>query len=256
MTEENEKKGMSKSTLFGAVGLVLGLILGYLFGSGTGGVEKPDTSTTTREGLTTEIQLVNHIQAELPEQDVYVEISPGSSQVKRVDVEEADIYSENMLYSTATMIEHDPFKLGKTPLGPFQKGVSLGITLDEWLAGTGTGTYSVNGGLATLDLRMQNLVADGVYTVWCSVIKFPPDPVVVDLPCGAIDGSDNVFTADANGDGEISITMNPLEESTETTVNVIAVAYHSDGETYGPYPGSFGSGTHVQLFYLMPVPEQ
>ena len=33
---------------------------------------------------------------------------------------------------------------------------------------------------------------------------------------------------------------------------VLAIAYHSDGKTYGVLPGPFGQKTHVQLFTMLP----
>lgn len=137
-------------------------------------------------------------------------------------------------------------------MGPFVKGESLGFSLSEWLAGTASGSYKVDSGVGTLEFSAENLVPDGVYTVWCSRIKLPPEPLVIDMPCGALDGSENVFEADANGKAEFNLVMNALEPSTQSTVNVLALAYHSDGNTFGAYPGPFGSNTHVQLFFLMP----
>ena len=32
----------------------------------------------------------------------------------------------------------------------------------------------------------------------------------------------------------------------------LAIAYHSDGKTYGPLAGDFGSKAHVQLFLMLP----
>jgi hypothetical protein len=33
------------------------------------------------------------------------------------------------------------------------------------------------------------------------------------------------------------------------------MAYHSDGQTYGAYPGDFGKNSHVQLAAMIPVIE-
>ncbi len=33
---------------------------------------------------------------------------------------------------------------------------------------------------------------------------------------------------------------------------MLVIAYHSDGNTYGPDPGPFGTGSHVQLFVPLP----
>ncbi|PIR58948.1 MAG: hypothetical protein COU69_02730 [Candidatus Pacebacteria bacterium CG10_big_fil_rev_8_21_14_0_10_56_10] len=243
--------------IIGAVGLIIGLAIGYFFGSTSPGLltsgdtAVPDSSAGTAAGQT-QVQLVNHIQADLPEQDVFVEMEPGSDQVVRPDIDQAEDLAASELFAASAPAEHDPFKVGENPLGPFSKGDSLGFTLGDWLAADGSGSYTVDGATAQLELSMERLVPNGVYTVWCSKIKLPPEPLVIDVPCGALDGSDNSFTADEAGAAQVSISMSPLQPSTETVVNALALAYHSDGQTFGPEPGPFGSSTHVQLFFLMP----
>ena len=139
-------------------------------------------------------------------------------------------------------------------LGPFPKGKSLALTLERWLSARGSGTYTVENGKAELDVSFEKLVPKGVYTVWCSRLTFPPDAKVIDRPCGAEDGSQNKFLADAAGKGKFKLTMNPLEPSSQETASVIALAYHSDGKTYGANPGDFGKNTHVQIVAMLPVP--
>lgn len=197
----------------------------------------------------------NHLQAKLPEQDVFIQ---GKSAGQVVRVEQADIDKDSSLvskkvYSTSTATSHDPFKVGTDPLGPFKKGKDLGFTLQQWLNATGGGSYEVDGGSANLHLTFDKLVPKGVYTVWCSRLTFPPNPKVVDAPCGAADGSQNTFKADGKGSAAFTLEkFTPLEESTKETASVIALAYHSDGKTYGAVPGDFGSKTHVQVFSLIP----
>lgn len=203
---------------------------------------------------TLNVQFVDHIDANLPEQDVFVESADDPKKVVRVEGEEAKD-PENLkkqTFAAANMIEHDPFKLGPNPLGPYAKGKPLGFTLEQWLDANGSGSYSVDEDRATLDINFENLVPNGVYTVWCSRLTFPPNPVVVDRPCGAEDGSENSFTADAEGNGVFILEVTPLEKSTQQTASVIALAYHSDGKTYGISPGEFGLNSHVQIFYLLP----
>ena len=74
------------------------------------------------------------------------------------------------------------------------------------------------------------------------------------MPCGELDGSDNVFTADADGNASISLEMPPLWETTEDRLSALAIAYHSDGQTYGMHPGDFGRVTHVQALAPVPAP--
>ncbi len=156
-------------------------------------------------------------------------------------------------YASSMPVPHDPFKVGLNPLGPFEEGKSLGFTLGQWLAATGSGIYSVDRGNAVLNLSFENLVPKGVYTVWCSRLTFPPNSNIVDLPCGAADGSENVFNTDEEGSANFNLKLKPLEQSTKETASAIAIAYHSDGKTYGANPGDFGLNSHVQLFFLMPI---
>lgn len=223
-------------------------------------VNKPSsTQSTSQESTTvskkTDITFVNHIQAKLPEQDVFIQSKEDSSKVIRVEGEAAadPAVLAQSVYATAVETPHDPFKVGENPLGPFQKGVDLGFSLKDWLAATGKGTYNVDGDNAELSLSFTNLVPNSTYTVWCSRITFPPNPNVVDQPCGAADGSENVFTTDETGNGSFTLNLKPLEPSTKETVSAIALAYHSDGKTYAESPGNFGLNSHVQIFYLLPV---
>ena len=167
-----------------------------------------------------------------------------SNEVVRVEGEQAKDINN---------FQHDPFKVGENPLGPFPKGESLGFTLGQWLAATGSGTYSVDGDNAELKLSFKNLVPDGIYTVWCSRLKLPPDPIIVDRPCGLEDGSGNTFKSEAIGTGSFNLKLKPLEPSDNNTVSVIALAYHSDGKTYGANPGDFGLNSHVQLYFIIPT---
>lgn len=201
------------------------------------------------------LKFINHIQAGLPEQDVFVGgvgLKPG--RVVRVDVQDAKdpVNLAKPAYTSARIVPHDPFKVGKRPRGPFPQGRPLGLTLGQWLDATGSGTYVVRDDQAEINLSFQKLVPNAAYTVWCSRITFPPNPKVVDMPCGKPDGSENVLWSTAKGRGSLHLQLPALPSSTTHTATVIALAYHSDGKTYGPNPGDFGLNSHVQLFFLLP----
>lgn len=183
-------------------------------------------------------------------------IEPSSGQVARLESDKAKDPSNlmKMLYASASPTPHDLFKTGEKPLGAFPEGKPLGFTLEKWLSAGGIGIYTVNGENAELELSLKKLVPNGVYTVWCSRITFPPEPKTEGVPCGAEDGSQNSFNADAQGNGAFSLKMKKLPDSTKETSSAIAVHYHSDGKTYGASPGDFGVNAHVQLFYMIPVP--
>lgn len=180
----------------------------------------------------------------------------GTTEVVRVEGDQAKEPATlaKTVYAASAPTQHDPFKAGENPLGPFPKGKLLGLTLEQWLSASGIGIYSVDNENAELELSFKNLVPNGVYTLWCSRLTFPPEPQTIDMPCGAEDGSENSFAADAKGLGSFSLKLKPLETSSKETASVIALAYHSDGKTYGASPGNFGLNSHVQILFMMPEP--
>ena len=204
------------------------------------------------------LQFANHLQMGMPEQDVFLEKKGGpANQVVRVEGNEAKdstILSKEA-YATASATPHDPFKVGSNPLGPYPKGVKLGFKLQQWLDASGSGTYTVTGNDAELKLSFDKLVHDATYTVWCSRLSFPPTPKVVDTPCGKADGSQNSLKTDKNGKATFSVKMPKLVDSSKETASVIALAYHSDGKTWGASPGEFGKNSHVQIVALVPTPD-
>ena len=201
---------------------------------------------------------VSHVTAQMPEQDVFV-IKPSNDKdpyrLYRLDSAEADDYLAEPAFAAASPVAHDPFVLGENPIGPYPKGADLGFTIGEWLAGSGSGTYSVKGDEAELNATFEKLVPNGIYTMWCASIDLPPNFHITDKPCGAENGSENTFTADADGHAEFNLTMAPIPDSTPDVLRVFAIAYHSDGQTYGALPGDFGLNSHVQLFFGVPTPD-
>lgn len=202
-----------------------------------------------------DIHLANHLAFGMPEQDVYAEVKAGSDQVKRIIPDEQAAYQDAPAYASSVMIAHDPLQLNEGTVGPYDKGASLGFSMGEWLAASADGTYTVAGDQAEIDLAFQNLVPNGVYTVWCSRLFMPPNFKIIDIPCGNPDGSDSAFAANADGSADFQVTMVALPDSTAEMVSVIAVAYHSDGQTYDNLPGDFGLNSHVQIFTMLPGPE-
>lgn len=202
-----------------------------------------------------ELQLISHVAAGMAEQDVYVAKVEGAGEVFRLTGEEIESYKDAPVYASQEAIEHDLFGLSDNPLGPYPQGAPMGFTLGEWLAAGATGTYTVQGGQATIDLAFTNLVPNGVYTLWCATVNTPPNVSIVDKPCGAPDGSENLFTADAGGNAIFRLTVPPLVNTTDTSLQVIAAAYHSDGKSYGSMPGDFGLNSHVQIAAIVPPPD-
>ena len=198
------------------------------------------------ESTVVPIQFVTHIQFGSAEQDVYLD--NGDGMVRRVSPAEEMAALYEPLYATATFTEHDPFAISENPFGPFEQGAELGFTLVEWMSANGSGTYSVDGDRATIDVSFTDLIPNGVYTMWCSqVITSDTGIEIIDEPCGAEDGSEADILVDDEGNGTYTVELPLLPHTTDTNTTMLAIAYHSDDLTYGAYPGDFGLNSHVQL---------
>ena len=204
-----------------------------------------------------EIVYVDHLTAGLIEQDVYVEKVPGTGMVYRVTPTEREKYLDFPVYGTAEPQKHDPFNARFS--GPYKKGAAMDMTLREWLQGRGKATYTCEEGWGQLEASFENLVPNATYTMWYAFMaKHITDPFTgtLDLPIGDRDGTQSVFITDANGNGKLSIKFdNCLELSNRQLASMVAIAYHSDGNTYGSVSGEFGTVTHVQLFAILPDAE-
>jgi hypothetical protein len=202
------------------------------------------------------LQFVTHLQAGMPEQDVFVEKVAGSGEVFRILDAEKDAYLKAPLYATATTTPHEPFDTRPGVNGPYQKGYALNVTLGEWLAATGTGSYQCNDGQGEITLEFTGLVPNGVYTLWYVFSPQPPTTpfMTLDLPLGARDGSQSVISVNADGTASYEATLTPcLQMSGEQAATLLALAYHSDGETHGVSPGDFGLNSHIQLLSVFPA---
>ncbi len=205
------------------------------------------------EPVKLELQLVDHLRAEMIEQDVFVERMAGSSEVFRVTTEDAADFMDAPVFTTAKQVYHDPANPAAN--GPHQKGQALGFTLGEWLSANGTVHYTCDDGAATIDATFDNLVPNGVYTMWNFYLPVPfTEPFsTYDLPVGKRDGSESIFVADAGGDATYKVSFEPcLQGGADQLAAGLAIAYHSDGKTYGGLPGEFGNKSHVHLFALLP----
>ncbi len=205
-----------------------------------------------KAALSIDVAFITHLDANLPEQDVYIERDAGSGQVYRVTT--GDHNMNEPLFAVANEVPHNPFD--PKAIGPHPKGESLGMTLGQWLKHRGTGTYTYKDGIGSLKLSFTGLVPGGVYTMWHAFMPaVPPEPFTgtLDIPLGANDGSESVFQADENGKAEFVHTFKPgLQMSDVWTKSMLAINYHSDGKTYGGHPGKFGFNAHIPLFAMLP----
>ena len=209
------------------------------------------TPVAASAGESIQLTFVDHIKAEMIEQDVYVD-KMSDGKVFRVTKEDAADFSEAKVFRTAAPVEHAPMDASK--LGPYAAGAQLDFTLGEWLAASGTADLTCDGTKGTLRAEFQNLVPEGLYTMWNffagqQLAKFH----TYDLPVGAPDGSESVFVADAKGNAVYEVSFEPcLQGTTPQLMAGLAIAYHSDGETHGYEPGPMGNKSHVHLFTMLP----
>lgn len=212
-----------------------------------------DQPASSNEPDALNLAFVTHLDMDLPEQDVYIEREPGSGAVYRVT--KGDHNMNAPLYKTAVETPHDPFN--PEAIGPYEKGEPLNMTLGQWLKHSGTGTYTCERGVGSLDLTFTGLVPNGVYTMWHAFVALPPSVPftgTLDLPLGARDGSESVFLADENGRKDFKHTFQPCLQMSDTwTTSMLAINYHSDGKTYGGHPGKFGYNAHIPLFVMLPL---
>ncbi len=242
--------------LLASSALVLLTQAGIAFADGGASVGAANLAEPTRvvydpvEQMT--LTFVFHIDEGMAEQDVFYEMVPGSGEVFRPTAATRDM--DAPLYAPAIEVPHNFLDTSDT--GPYPIGRPLGLTLGDWFAAEGSGTYTCEDGTGTLDLDFANLVPNGVYTIWHDFMVWPPtEPFIgtYDLPFGARDGSENMFVADEVGSAHFVRTVSPcLQLSGEHLLADLGLAWHSDGETYGPLPGEFSTVTHVQMYVTLP----
>ncbi|MDN5212701.1 hypothetical protein QQ020_11615 [Fulvivirgaceae bacterium BMA12] len=153
--------------------------------------------------------------------------------------------ADQLLYETRN---HNPVK------APDGQHLSWG----EFSQVTGTVIVNCMGANVKVDLTLNGLIPNGVYTIWNVTFDAPgmdPSETMLGLDgigaAGKGNGSDNYFTASANGSASISIispggslSMMGTMEACPLTDNFewhIIGTYHMDGKTYGPDLGPDGT---------------
>ena len=203
------------------------------------------------KAVSIEFSFASHIEKGMPEQDVFIERLLPDRVFRPTN---GDRKMSASLFASARPLRHDPFD--DKAIGPWPKGKELGITLGEWLKADGKGSYTCKDGKARLTTVFTGLVPNGVYTMWHYFMAWPvtkPFNGTYDLPLGTRDGAQAGFRADADGKAKYEVSFKPcLQLTGEQLASGLAIAWHSDGKTYGPSPGDFGANSHVQLFVGLP----
>ena len=203
-------------------------------------------------GESLELTFVDHIKAEMIEQDVYVD-KMSDGKVFRVTKDNANEYSDAIVYRTAAPVEHAPMDASK--IGPYDAGAALDFTLGEWLSATGTGELNCDNGAGSIRVEFERLVPDGLYTMWNFFAGQQLETFhTYDLPLGAPDGSQSIFRADGKGNAIYEASFEPcLQGTNDQLMAGLAIAYHSDEATHGYEPGPMGNKSHVHLFTMFPA---
>jgi hypothetical protein len=200
-----------------------------------------------------ELQFVTFTQEGLVEQEVFIEKTKGSGEVHRIANADVDKLKDAMLFGAAEEVAFDP--LNPEPGGPYPMGEELGITLGDWIAAKGTASYSCDANKTTVKASFENLVPNGVYSVWNFIDADPPtDPYIgMFWPLGARDGSEAIFNTDAQGRASYEVSVEPcLDLSGNQTITGLAISWHSDGKTCGLSPCALGVVTFTQMFTMLP----
>jgi len=210
------------------------------------------SNTTDDKPVSMELNFLFHVEADMAEQDVFIERDGGSEAVFRAT--KADRNMDAPLFYPEKPVDHSPFNPGD--IGPYPKGKPMGFTLGEWYAGSGKVNYTCENGQGTIRARFNRLRPDAVYTMWHFFFASPPTKPSIgtyDIPMGSRDGTQSIFHTDKNGKATFEKTIKPcLQLSGEHLASGLAISWHSDGKTYGPLPGEFSINSHVQLFTLLP----
>ena len=240
------KKPFSLTLVISSGAAVLTLLLLGIVNSSASTKETYDKPTAM------ELNFLFHVEADMAEQDVFIEHQKDSNVVYRAT--KADRHMHSPLFYPAEAVSHSPFN--PEDVGPYAKGSPMGFTLGDWYAAKGKGTYTCNDGQGTIKANFTKLRPDAVYTMWHFFFANPPTKPSIgtyDIPMGTRDGTQSIFRTDKNGNAMFEKTIKPcLQLSGEHIASGLAIAWHSDGKTYGPLPGEFSINSHVQLFTVLP----
>lgn len=198
------------------------------------------------------MQFFTYTQMRLPEQDVFIEsaVSPGN--VVRFKADDAATAVGKQLFALAAPRADDILNMNQNQMGPFAKGKSLGLTVGEWIAASGSGTYDDTSEKPSFSLTFRNLIPNALYTVWCSRLTLPMGTTTGSRPCGPMDWTNDTFRTDGEGNGTVYTPLPlPFPASTDREVTVISIVYESDGQTH-QNTNDFGVRSHTQLTYFLP----
>lgn len=119
------------------------------------------------------------------------------------------------------------------------------LTKEDWLTATGeVSVLEVNPDSYTVKVEANNLVPDGLYTLWWVNKKL----IGMDMgPAGGLNA--NEFRADGEGNATTTISV-----PANNNYQMLVAAYHADDLTHGEMPGEMGEVTFGHLKGDFPRP--
>jgi|GEM_PF-2361890 len=138
------------------------------------------------------------------------------------------------------------------------------VTWGEWNGATGSAKINCTGQGTRLNANLEGLIPNGVYSLWLQKFQAPGFDTAYTNVSGfgaAGDGTDNVFTASANGTAKVHITSpaGPLSvfgsiggciPEEEYELHFVGI-YHLDGKPGTTTPGT--AGNYVEQFAFLIV---
>jgi len=114
------------------------------------------------------------------------------------------------------------------------------VTWGAWRKIEGTVRTSCVDDQTHFTVHVRGAQPRAVYTVWLAFVSTPPATAA-----GNPDGTNNVFTTSASGEGQVSFFRPGDDQTLKSPRCVLAspddvhiiLAYHMDGMSYGPGPG-------------------
>lgn len=127
------------------------------------------------------------------------------------------------------------------------------VTIKKWREATGMATLRCTDNGSSVDIKLKNLVPNGLYTV-SAVFMSEQGPIA--LPLG---GVPNALVTDENGDARYKRALNFCyeDETNPARMLIIDITYHSNHSLYGtqtnlPFAGTFaGTINHIHMSFLV-----
>lgn len=113
------------------------------------------------------------------------------------------------------------------------------LLLSDWETAQGTILANCNGNTSRVEISLQGMIPDGIYTFWLNFLnnkKIPGESVHIGVDVALIEplGSGTRNVVQASSTGTVSATLNhPSCMLTKTPGLILVAIYHLNGKTFG-----------------------